>query len=285
MTTRQIFTTPVGRLVRGSLYQGQDKDAEGNPLVVKTGVDKGKPRVDYFFALAIPKAGEQHWSQTAWGAIVWQVGHTCWPNGQAQAPGFSWKIVDGDSAVPNKRGKKPCDQPGYKGHWILHFSSGFAPRIFNANGTAPVTEPGAVKLGYFIQVNASVDGNESATQPGVYLNHNMVAFSAYGEEIVLGPDPTQAGFGQSPLPAGASAAPIGAMPAGAVPPPVVAPPAAVPPPVAVAPNPAFTAVPPPVAPAAPVRQMTAKANGFTYEQLIAAGWTDQTLVQHGMMAP
>jgi hypothetical protein len=40
------------------------------------------------------------------------------------------------------------------------------------------------------------------------------------------------------------------------------------------------------APAAPVpsaRQMTAKAGGHTYEQLVAGGWTDETLRQHGYM--
>jgi hypothetical protein len=31
--------------------------------------------------------------------------------------------------------------------------------------------------------------------------------------------------------------------------------------------------------------MTDKAAGATYEQMIGAGWTDQLLVQHGMMHP
>ena len=32
-----------------------------------------------------------------------------------------------------------------------------------------------------------------------------------------------------------------------------------------------------------VRQLTAKANGFSYEQLIQGGWTDETLRASGMM--
>ena len=48
------FTTPVGRLVAGSLYKGQDKDAEGRPLVVKNGPQAGQPRLDFYFAIAIP---------------------------------------------------------------------------------------------------------------------------------------------------------------------------------------------------------------------------------------
>jgi hypothetical protein len=37
-------------------------------------------------------------------------------------------------------------------------------------------------------------------------------------------------------------------------------------------------------PAAPIRQMTAKAAGATYEAMIAAGWTEALLVQHGYLA-
>jgi len=40
---------------------------------------------------------------------------------------------------------------------------------------------------------------------------------------------------------------------------------------------------PPPAPVAPVRQMTAAANGVTYEAYVAAGWSDAQLVQNGMM--
>ena len=42
----------------------------------------------------------------------------------------------------------------------------------------------------------------------------------------------------------------------------------------------------PVAPpVAPVHQMTAAAGGCSYEQMIAANWTDETLLSHGMMLP
>lgn len=277
------ITTPVGRLVFGSLYRANNKDYEGNPLVVKTGPNAGQPRSEYSFGVAIPKGTEQHWNQTTWGAQIWNLAVRAWPAGQTGAPTFSWKITDGDSAVPNRKGNKPCDREGYKGHWVLGFSSDFAPKLFNANGTEVLTAPDAIKLGYYVQVNGSVRSNESVGNPGMYLNHNMVALSGFGPEIVVGVDPTSVGFGQSPLPPGASATPIGGLvssPASttpALPPAGAAPPA----PVAVVPNPAFLAPPPPVAPA---RVMTAKANGATYEAMISAGWTDATLVQHGMMA-
>ena len=170
----------------------------------------------------------------------------------------------------------------------MWFSSGTAPQIWNANGSQRIVEEGAIKLGYFVQVFGSVAGNGSTESPGVYLNHSMVALSAYGPEISVGPDVGAAGFGQGvALPPGATTAP----PAGFTPPapvaaaaqaaPVPTPAAAVP--VPVVPNPGFIPVPPPVV-AAPVGpQMTAKAAGASYETFIGQGWTDALLREHGYM--
>lgn len=207
------FTTPVGRLVSGSLTKPQTTDAEGRPLVYKTGADAGKPRTSFFIAIAIPKGTEAHWNQTPWGAVIWAIGHEDFPQGQADHPAFAWKIEDGDSTLPNKSGKKNCDREGYPRSWVLKFSSSFPSPTYNADGSAKI-DPESIKPGYFIQINGDVTGNGSMQQPGVYLNHKMIAMAAYGEEIVYGPDATEAGFGASPLPAGAMAAP----PAGFVPP-------------------------------------------------------------------
>jgi len=282
------FTTPVGRLVQGSLYKGNDTDAEGRPLVVKTGANAGQARKDFFFALAIPKGTEQHWAHTTWGKLIYDAGVAGFPGGQHAIPSFAWKVRDGDSTIPNKAGKRPCDQEGFKGNWVLSFSSGYAPKIFNRDGTAPIQEPDAVKLGYYVQVAANVAGNGSMQQPGIYLNHNMVALSGYGPEIVVGPSAADVGFGAAPLPAGATAVPVAsALPAAVAPAAPAAPVASVAPVVpAVQPHPGFLAGPPPappVPPVTPVRAMTAKAAGATYEAMIGAGWTDAVLVQHGMM--
>lgn len=76
-----------------------------------------------------------------------------------------------------------------------------------------------------------------------------------------------------PAPAATPAAPF----AGAAPAQPWAQPQAAPVPVAPAPV---------AAPVAPQQVMTAAANGVSYEQYIAAGWTDALLVQHGyMLAP
>jgi hypothetical protein len=278
MSNSANILLPVGRLVLGSLYKGQDKDAEGRPLVVKTGAGAGQPRLDYFFGLAIPKGAEQHWNQTAWGQKIWEIGQRGFPNGQANAPTFAWKVTDGDSQVPNRKGNKPCDREGYRGNWVLSLSSGFAPKVYRigASGGAELwPEADAVNLGDYVEVHANVADNGSLQQPGIYLNHNMVCFRGYGPRIVVGPNPNEVGFGASALPPGASATPAGSAfaPAPQVPAPVpVAPPQ---PPVV--PNAAFMAPP-------PVRQMLPAANGVPYESYIASGWTDAQLVQHGYMA-
>jgi hypothetical protein len=309
MSQKVNITSPVGRIVMGSLYDPNTTDAEGKPLVVKTGPNAGQPRVNYFFALAIPKnPGETHWAQTAWGQQIWNVGNQAFPN-IAQSPAFAWKIEDGDSQIPNKKGRKPCENEGWKNHWILKFSGGFAPKVYQQEGAGYVQamQKDFVKPGYFVEVAFSVEGNGSQSQPGVYLNHSMVCFRAYGQEIQFGPDVSSAGFGAAPLPAGASMTP----PAGAIPMPSA--PAAVAPavpampapgaaPIPVTPNPAFVQVPPPVAaaapvamgvpnvpvvppaaPATPVHQMTPAANGIAYEAYIAQGWTEAQLIQNGLM--
>lgn len=272
-------TTSVGRLVMGSLYSPDTTDADGNPLVVKTGPNAGQPRVNYFFALAIPKApGQTHWAQKPatwdaeqvalgrpgfpyWGEVIWSVGHQDFPQA-AQAEDFSWKVVDGDSQKPGKLykgkpGKKPCENEGWPGHWVLKFSGGFAPKIYQQEGSGYVQlmQHDFFKTGYFGEISFSVEGNNSQSSPGVYLNHSMVCFRAYGPEISFGPDVASAGFGQSPLPVGASMTP----PAGAIPmpqAPAAAPAAYAPPalpgaPVGYAPPPVPAGVPqiPGVAPA------------------------------------
>ena len=305
MSNRVDLLTPVGRLVQGSLYEGQTTDAEGKPLTYRTGPQAGQPRVDYYFALAIPKGSETHWSQTEWGAIIWNEGHRSFPGGQAQSPSFAWKIIDGDSTIVNRAGKRPCDRDGYPGHWVLNFSSGFAPAIYNRDGTQQILESNAVNTGDYIQVFGTVSGNESTQQAGVFLNHQIVAFAGYGDRIYTGVDPKAVGFGKAPLPAGVSTIPKAqgfnpapvAAPATTTPPVAnVAPPAYVPPtaPATTMPPVANVAPPPiphvgilnpPVAPAAPVKTMTAKAGGITYEQMVANGWSDDLLVQHGYMLP
>ena len=287
MSHKETILFPIGRLVQGSLYDPQTTDAENRPLVYKSGANIGQPRFDYFFAFAVEKNGETHWNQTEWGAKIWAVGLAGFPNGQAIAPTFAWKVKDGDSTIPNRVGRRPCDCEGFPGHWILNFNRPSAPQICNETGTEYILEPDFVKLGDYVQVYGEVRDNESLQQPGVYLNHSAVAFVRTGQRIVIGVDVKSVGFGKSALPRGALDAAKGNF----TPPAVVNPPLAnsgtyssvTPPPVP--PLPHSTILTPPAPPAPPVHAMTAKAEGMPYESFIASGWTDALLVQHGLMMP
>lgn len=356
---KQRFTTPVMRMVQGSVDEAQTKDQQGNLRVVKSGPNAGQPNPQYFLAGAIAKndpAWPAFWEllvRQAFAdfpnlfphgvdAIVQAGGPQPWftqpPQGHAQPwimhPLFSFKVADGDGLDQN--GKSNASKEGFAGHWIIRCGSAYPPRCFHAGRYAAneqIQEKGAIKRGYFIRVNGTTEGNGNAQRPGLYVNLDMVELAAYGPEIVSGPDAADAfGSGPAALPAGATAAPMtpAAPPAGApaAPPPPAAPapaapvPAAAPSPAAVSPAPASppapytgymggaapaapaasppvpapiaatspTAAPtsvPPAPPPAPVAAgpvMLPAAQGATYEQMIAAGWTDETLRAHGMMA-
>ena len=88
----------------------------------------GAPITELYFAVAIPKQGEQHWNQTLWGQQIHTRAVQDWPNGEHGALDFSWKIIDGDSQIPNKKGKKPADREGWAGNWILNCNTRFDVR-------------------------------------------------------------------------------------------------------------------------------------------------------------
>lgn len=305
---------PISRFLAGSLYKASDKDADGKPRLVKTGQNAGQPTQQFWFAFGIPKTpGAQHWAYEPWGAEIWTVGNTCFPK-IAEGDQFSWKIVDGDSAKPNKKGIAPNTREGYPGHWVISCASTYAPKVVNADGSAYILETDAVMPGDFIEVNATVDGNASTQNPGIYINHNAVSFQGYSSlgRIHTGVDPSTLNFGKGPKPAGITSTPVGsiALPAAArpaVPAPGPAMPPGLPPalpgtaaavlppvtaPTVVVPSPSFlqppgAALPPPAAMPPPIvvpaRQMTPKAQGNTYEGLLSQGWTDAMMLQHGVM--
>jgi len=280
--------------VAGDLYTGSDKDADGKPRLIKTGQNAGQPSTQFFFAVAIPKTpGKAHWAHEAWGAEFWAVGNAAFPK-IAESPTFAFKVKDGDSAVPDTKGNKPCEREGYPGNWIVSIASQFAPSIVNENGSAYLLDKDYVKRGYYVQVLVTIDGNGSTQRPGIFVNPRLVSFQGFGPEIKTRVDPGSVGFGAGPKPTGVLSAPVGGMaaPVGlppALPGAAASLPSAMPAPTAVQPSPGFLAppaaapapLPPP--PAAPVRRMTDKAQGNTYEGLIAQGWTEALLIQHGLM--
>lgn len=252
--------TPVGRMVQGDPFKSRNTNMEGKPLVNQ----KGEPRVEYFFAIAIPK------TDPGWPAVhqvIQAEAQAGFPGGQFNLDTFSWKIIDGDLPVN-------AQKEGFPGNWVLRCTSGWAPKIYTLKGAEIIVNPEELKRGYYIRTLIKVKPNESSTKPGVYINPVLIERVGFGQEIQSGPDGAQV-FGGAPvtqLPPGASATPLASVT------PIssgVTPPVATPPPVA--------AVPPPVTPPAVVHQMTAKAGGATYEQMIAQNWTDALLLEHGMM--
>lgn len=292
MSKTQILT-PVGRLVQGHCFEGQNTDAEGRPLVIKNGPNAGQPRVDYFMALAIPKTDAEY---AQLDATIRQTAAAAFPTlfdpqGNCINPKFAFKITDGDSQVPNTKGVAPCTREGFPGHWILNFSGGFAPKCYTKGGAEVIVDKTAIKRGDYIRISGSVAGNGSMQQPGVFLNHSMVEFVGHGVEIITGPD-AAAVFGGTPAPAAGSPTPVAgaplaqpaAAPAAAYVPPVAAPaaPAAV-----VTPAPDFLNPPgAPAAPAAPVAEKSYNIGGTVYTEsaLRAGGWTDAQLAQQTPVA-
>lgn len=215
-------------------------------------------------------------------------------------PNFSFKVADGDGFDEN--GKSNAGKAGFTGCWIVRLGSAYPPRLFHAGKYAPqdqIQEKGVFKRGYFVRVNGTTEGNGNAQRPGLYLNLDMVELSAvcHPDNLIISGPSAEDAFGAPPaaLPQGAMAPPAGNAPAAATPSPAAASPAAASPPTPAAPPyegfmetpPAAPAPAPPAAPTpppTPTVALTEKAGGHSYESLLAAGWTDDTLRQRGYLA-
>jgi hypothetical protein len=193
---------PVGRLVSGHPMEPQSIiDNNDKPLLN----NDGQPVTQRYIGVAIPKGTETHWNQTEWGAKIYAEAQDPvhgYPNGEIGQPAFSWKIVDGDSTVPNKKGNKPCDQEGYKGHWVIMMSTRIPYNCYHVGRYEPmqaIQNKGEIKRGDYCRVMCTVKGNKPSKTPGVYINPQMFELSRPGIEIVsLGNAPAAASvFGVS----------------------------------------------------------------------------------------
>lgn len=145
---------------------------------------------------------------------------------------------------------------------------------------SPVVDPGDVCSGTLIWMNVGISGfTKGKGGVGGWLNGVMTTKELCEHGRLDGkPSVDQMFAGVGDAPAAAPQAPTTPAPQASTAP-VAAPPVA---PAPAAPTPP---VPPAAPPAAPQYQMTAAANGATREQMHAAGWTDETLIAHGMMLP
>lgn len=207
MSEAIYITSPVGRLVQGDVFEGSDKDMQGRPRLTQ----QGQPKTQWFIGVAFLKGPE--WD-AMWAQIA-QAAQRDFPGQEWNAPGFAWKVVDGDAPAN-------ATKVGFPGHYILRMSTGFAPTAYNAENQQ-IVDHKQIKRGYYVQVYFSTRGNgEPATgKPGMYINHSMVRLVGYGEVISSGPSADQAFGGAPALPVGASTAPVA--PIAAMPAPVGAP--------------------------------------------------------------
>ena len=264
------ITTESGRLVQGHpMVLNPRTNDDGTPKIDKS----GQPSMQVYIGFAIPKKGETDWRQTAWGQQIVQEATQSWPRGEHQMPTFAWKITDGDSQIPNRANKRPCDREGFPGHWILGCTNGYTPQVFaDGNYATNVMQKDRIKTGDYCRIIITVKGNESTTSPGLYINLEAFELIQPGPAIVTQTVDAQSSFSAAPAqaPANAIADPNAGM---------VTPPLAMQQPAPPTPQMAPT---PPVAPPTPPAQDHSLADPsytapdgkvYTRSQLLGFGWT------------
>lgn len=225
----------------------------------------GSAITDVYFAVAVPKTGETDWKLSAWGQQINAKAVADWATGEHAAPTFSWKITDGDSMVPNKKGKKPAEREGWPGHWIVHCKTQFSVRCHHAGKLAPeqqIANEKEIKTGDYCAVLIGVKGNFPSESPGIYINPILFEMSRAGVAIIndSGPSAEEA-FGNRthnvPANAQVDASVAGPTPGGGP----------------SAPANDFVQGAASGGPTPPVKYM-ADGTAYTYEELIGFGWTD-----------
>ena len=266
---------PEGRIVSGHPMKlfGRIDDKTKQPVLDKT----GKQYQDINFGVAIPKVAGQDWKQTEWGAqIVAEAQNpVCgWPNGEINSPVFSWKVVDGDSAIPNRKANKNCDKEGFPGHWVVFFSTIILFPCYHNGHYQPhecIQNADAIKRGDYVRTYVSVKGNKPSETPGVYINPVMVSLDRIGEPMA-----SSAMVHDAAAIFGGTAAPVAQ----------VATPAPTAPVVQTPPPPAHDLItPPPVAPAPVEERYSYGGQTLTLTEWCAMpGWSEAMVKQHGTKA-
>lgn len=277
MSESYQFTTPEGRVVTGHPMTGNGvTDKHGQPVMDP---ETGRQKLEYYFGFAIPKGSETDWKQTQWGQVVQQAAVDGWKNGEYNAPTFSWKIDDGDSQIPNKKGKKPAEREGWPGHWVLHLKTLFPVACFHVGKYDPlqqIQDKNEIKCGDYGRVFLFVKANYPSESPGVYLNPDKFELTRAGQPIVSSSGPSAAevfgGGAPAPQPQATTQQPMTPPPTQQAAPapqpqPQVAPPTQ--------PHTDFLNGPQPTLP----EMFEVNGNRYTREQLRGFGWSDQQIDQ------
>lgn len=259
------FVTPVARLIHGHPLKQNTRTNEvtKQPLIGKD----GQPVKEVYIGIAIPKGGESTWKDTEWGKQIVMAALDA-ENGYMQAQvdrdDFSFKVVDGDSPIPNQNGHAPNSDPYKRGHWVLNLATRIPYPSYHVGKYSPldaIQDVNAIKLGDYVRVSVVAKGNKPAKSPGVYLNPNMLELSRPGEAIIRegnGPDAASVFGGGAPVPV-STPAPVAST--GVTPPPATD----------------LLVTPPPVAPVE--EKYNVNGTVYTRSQLLGfPGWTEANLV-------
>jgi len=248
----------TGRLVGGHpMVMSVVKDDKTN--LPKLQKDKVTVRTSAYIGVAVPKGIEPDFKLTEFGKVFLAEAQVGWKNGQWQHPTFAWKVTDGDSVIPNKKGKIPNQREGYAGHWVIHCSTEIPVKCYHINKYDPtqqIQSKDEIKTGDYCRVVLTVKPNDSDQSPGLYVNPILFELSRAGQQIVTGdgPDAAAAFGGSAPV-----LPPNGAYDT------AVAPPAGP----GVPPAPGLVAPPAPAEPKYLVNGVE-----YTLSALKAANWTD-----------
>ncbi len=216
-TASSNFLTGIGRIVQGDPFTAQTTNGKGEPLLIKSGVNAGKPTQKFWIKVAFSKNDP---SFTAfWQGIVSEARRLMPqyfnPQGECIHPRFAWKCMDGDGVDSN--GNSNATKEGFPGHWIIGFASNYAPKCYPKGKYDPafqLTDPNSIKRGYYVRVSGTIGANIPADQtdvPGVFLNLSIVELMGFGQEIVSGPNAQEILGGAPPpvyIPQGMSETPL-----------------------------------------------------------------------------
>lgn len=189
------FVTPVARLIHGHPIKQNTRtdDVTKQPLIGKD----GQPVKEVYIGIAIPKGSESDWKDTDWGKQIMMAAldaENGYDSATTRRPDFSFKVVDGDSDIPNKNGIAPNTDQYKRGHWVLNLTTRIPYPCYHVGKYSPldaIQDVNAIKLGDYVRVNIVAKGNKPAKSPGVYLNPNLLELSRAGEAIIRegsGPD-------------------------------------------------------------------------------------------------
>lgn len=284
---------PLARLVAGTPY-GTDKNYKGEVLLDKK---TQKPYTNWKLRLAIPKQPGVDWRQTEWGRQIEAVAKELAPH-HYQSKKFAWKVENGDSTEVDGTETVINQREGFAGHWVLTTQTRVAPQYAEfQNGAAVFVDANdlatfkhnlelkfkgtiseipseilnrTIVSGDYVYVTVDVSAQTTGETPSIYLSPKTITLNSKGSPIVtferedLSDLRQQAGPGSvAPLPT--VVAPTVSNKQFVNGPPVAPPPSVTPPP-----------------PKVVEYVMTEKATA-TREAYHAANWSDELLIQHGLM--